>query len=195
MDNVELTTTSADNVEKCSYGASKVLGLDVQFSKMLGDVIVENYLNQLTEDDMQLIITYMTQDLFDYETRHDYDTHEDIIRKVVREDWETTRSTGFYGSVEKHKSVGTQIKEIFNNRFKEAMQLKIQEIIASEEYQNKIDNIAHEIIDYCVEGYKEDLKNSIREKLIGNVMNNDQHYGGISLQHAINEVVQSYFPR
>lgn len=48
----DITLQPTANVSQNEYGKSQVLGLDIQFSKMLGDVVVENYLKQLTEDDI-----------------------------------------------------------------------------------------------------------------------------------------------
>lgn len=178
-----------DKVQQNEYGKGNVLGLEVQFSKMLGDVVVEQYLKELKEEDIKLITDYMTQDLFDYREKRDYDG-KTYVQKIVKEDWETRGEHAWHS--ETHKSVGTQIKEMFNARFKEKLQKKIEEIIKSDEYQKKVDDIAHEIIDYSINGYKEDLMNSIREKLIGNVMNNGQYYGGIYLKDAIHQVVSEY---
>lgn len=189
----DITLQSTANVNQSEYGKSQVLGLDIQFSKMLGDVVVENYLKQLTEDDMKLITDYMTQDLFDYKKVTDWNTCEERLEKIVKQDWETRdRSDWTSYSTEKHESVGTQVKKIFNARFKEEIKKKIDEIIQSDEYSEKIEGIAHEIIDYCIEGYKEDLKNSIREKLIGNVMHNVPYYGGVSLTQIVDEQLRTY---
>lgn len=187
----DITLQPTANVSQNEYGKSQVLGLDIQFSKMLGDVLVENYLKQLTEDDMKLITDYMTQDLFDYKQVTDRKTYEEHLEKIVKQDWET-KSDSWSRSWEKHESVGTQVKKMFNARFKEEIKKKIDEIIQSDEYSEKIDGIAHEIIDYCIEGYKEDLKNSIREKLIGNIMHDMPYYGGISLHDIIYQELSNY---
>ena len=186
----DITLQSTANVNQSEYGKSQVLGLEVQFSKMLGDVVVENYLKQLTEDDMKLITDYMTQDIFDYKKKRNYSTDEVELEKIVKGDWETCEGSSWNKT--KHKSVGTQVKEMFNARFKEEMQKKIDEIIQSDEYAEKIDGMAHEIIDYCIEGYKEDLKNSIREKMIGNIMHDTPYYGGVSLHDIVHQEVSNY---
>jgi hypothetical protein len=192
-DNTGLVTEEElDRVIHNKYGSGQVLGLEVQFSKMLGDTIVEQYLKQITEDDMNLIIEYMTKDLFDYKTKHDYSTGEDIVTKIVKEDWEKTKNSGYgWRDTETVISIGSQVKEMFNNRFKDLMKEKIEEILKSDEYQKKVDEVAHDVIDYCVEGYKVDLMNSIREKLIGNVMHNEPYYGGVGLKTLINQAIDN----
>ena len=177
----------SESISKDEYGKAKVLGIDIQFSKILNDSIVENFLSQITEEDMKLLFEYITQDLFDYK-RKSYDSDE--MQKIVKQDW--TSGNGWNSTT--YKSLGTEVKERFNQRFKEELEKKIAEIIATDEYSKKIDEMAHEIIDYSVKGYKEDLKQSIREKMIGNVMGNSQSYGGEDLTYVIHQVVQSYFP-
>lgn len=56
----------------------------------------------------------------------------------------------------------------------------------SSDYQNKIDEIANELVDYSIDGYKEDMKERIRERLIGNIMDESAHYCGVSLLSIIN---------
>ena len=184
-----------ENVSKGNYGEGKVLGLEVQFSKMLGDVIIENYLKQLSEEDMKLIMDYISADLFE-EVQDFKSDSKDAVKKRVKEDW-TTHKAGSYSSyaTETHKSVGSQIKELFNARVKEDLKQKIEEIVTTQDYKDKIDLMAQEIVDYATEGYKEDLKKSIREKMIGNIMDNNVSYGGQNLIDVVHSVVQSYLPR
>lgn len=184
--------TTSNKIMHPEYGKGEVLGLEMQFSKMLGDVIVENYINNLSEEDMKMITDFMTQDLFEYQRDWTSDDPE-AKQKFVKKNWKEADGPGW--CTKEVKSIGTQVKEMFNARIKEELQKKIEEIVKSSDYQENVDAIANEIVDYCINGYKEDLKNSIREKLIGNVMNNDQYYGGTSLVRVVQEVVESYMHR
>ena len=56
-------------------------------------------------------------------------------------------------------------------------------------YQKKIDEIANELVDYSINGYKDDMKARIRERLIGNVMDESPKYCGQSLLALINEEI------
>lgn len=184
-------------VSKEGYGQASVLGLEVQFSKMLGDVIVENYLKQITEEDMKMLIDYISQDLFEeYESyvRKDDGSHEEVVKKRIKENWKESTGYGYSSKSETVYSVGGKIREMFNTRVSEELQKKIEEIVATKDYQDKIEAMAQEILEYSVEGYKEDLKESIREKMIGNVMCNNQTYGGQQLIDVIHEVVREYIP-
>lgn len=183
------------NVAKDAYDKGNVLGLEVQFSKMLGDVIVENYLKQITEEDMKMLIDYISQDLFEeYESyvRKDDGSHEEVMKKRIKDNWKESIGYGFSSRSETVYSVGGKIREMFNKRVSEELQKKIEEIVATKDYQDKIEAMAQEIVEYSVDGYKEDLKESIREKMIGNVMSNRQTYGNQDLISVIHEVVRGY---
>ena len=68
---------------------------------------------------------------------------------------------------------------------------KVDEIISSEDYQKKADEIANELVEYATNGYKEDMKRQIRERLVGNVIG-DPFYNGQSLQEIIDERIQKF---
>ena len=72
---------------------------------------------------------------------------------------------------------------------KEELTKKVEEIIATDDYKEKIEQIANELVDYSINGYKEDMKNRIRQQLVGNIMDAQPQYCGISLVELIrNEV-------
>ena len=73
--------------------------------------------------------------------------------------------------------------------FIEELSKKVEEIIESTDYQKKIDEIANELVDYSINGYKEDMKNRIRERLVGNVMESAPYYCGVSLHDIINQAI------
>ena len=58
-----------------------------------------------------------------------------------------------------------------------------------EKIQEKIEEIANELVDYSINGYKEDMKNRVRERLVGNIMNDSPNYSGISLLEIINHEI------
>lgn len=184
---------SNEKVVHTGYDSAKVLGIDVQFSKILGDTIVENFIKSLSEDDMKLITDYISKDLFEEFHKYNLDNsgYEEALSKRVKESWKENKPGSYYSTYEV-VSVGDQIKSMFNQRIKEELQTKIEEIVKTADYQEKVDKMAQEIVDYSIEGYKEDLKNSIREKMINNVMNNAQTYGGIPLRTIIREEIENY---
>ena len=90
---------------------------------------------------------------------------------------------------DKEIPIGELVKRKFNERINEELQKKVEDIVASTDYQQKIEEIANELVDYSINGYKEDMKNRIRERLVGNVMDADPHYGGMSLQSIVHSIL------
>ena len=107
-----------------------------------------------------------------------------------------TRTKNQWGEYkEKEIPIGELIKNNFNNRIKEELKNKVEEIIASTDYQDKIEEIANDLVDYSINGYKEDMKQRIRERLVGNVMDEIPNYAGISLWTIINQAIDLRFSR
>ena len=72
---------------------------------------------------------------------------------------------------------------------------KMVDVMDSEEYKKRVDKIAQEIMDYAVEGYANDLKDRVKERLVGNVLNAEPYYGGIGLQSIISEEIRRQLSR
>ena len=68
---------------------------------------------------------------------------------------------------------------------------KVEEIIASTDYKKKIEDLANEIVDFSINGYKEAMKNRIVERMVGNVLDAQPYFSGQSLVQIINEVIDS----
>lgn len=180
-----------NNVEHTGYDTAKVLGIDVQFSKMLGSAIVENFMKSLTEEDMKKINDYIQKDLF--EEFNDYGNIDKngnpSLNKRVKESWEEQVNRYDRRTV---KSIGDIIKKMFNVRVKEDLKAKIEEIVKTTDYKEKIDKIANEVVEYATEGYKEDLKANIRRKLICGVMDERIVYDGMGLRDIIHMEINNW---
>ena len=170
-------------------GKIDVMGINIDISQVLGQKIVDQYIAQLTEEDMNSIMDFISKDFF-VKSKHkvfDYNTQEYNEKTVVtikeseKDYWGNTKSS--------QKTIGELIKNQFNVRIKEELTKKVEEIIATDDYKEKIEQIANELVDYSINGYKEDMKNRIRERLVGNIMDATPYYGGIDLRSIINEEI------
>lgn len=170
-------------------GKIDVMGINIDISQVLGQKIVDQYIAQLTEEDMKTIMDFISKDffvkkeqsIFNYDTSK-YDTKTvTYVKEREKDNW------GNYKTRE--LTIGELIKNQFNNRIREELTKKVEEIIATTDYQEKIEQIANELVDYSVNGYKEDMKNRIRERLVGNVMDATPYYGGIDLLYLINSEI------
>ena len=170
-------------------GKMDVMGINIDISQVLGQKIVDQYMAQLTEEDMQTVLDYISQDFFVKKNQRvfNYDTNKYDYKMVacVKE-----REKDNWGNYKTNQlTIGELIKNQFNNRIREELTKKVEEIIATDDYKEKIEQIANELVDYSVNGYKEDMKNRIRERLVGNVMDATPYYGGVDLRYLINEEI------
>ena len=172
--------------EGLKNGKVNVMGINVDISSILGTKIVDQYLAQLKPEDVEKIMSYIQEDLFTqgwgYDDKHDW-VKMNKVKVREKDNW------GHYK--DKEIPIGEFIKNEFNNRIKEELKKKIEDIISTTEYKEKIDSIANELIDYAINGYKEDLKNMLRRNLVENVLSPEPVYGGISLTQRINDIIDS----
>lgn len=166
-------------------GKMDVMGINIDISQVLGRKIVDQYMAQLDEEQMKSLMDYISSDLFKTTSYYDWEKKEQVSKMVIKE--RTKDSWGRWNETE--VPIGELVKKQFNERISEELKKKVEEIVASADYQEKIEQIANELVDYSVNGYKEDMKNRIRERLVGNVMDASPYYGGISLQYLINEAI------
>ena len=167
-------------------GKIDVMGINIDISQVLGQKIVDQYMAQLTEEDMQTVLDYISQDFFVKKKQNifNYDTNQYDYKMVTCVKEREKDGWGNYKS--QNLTIGELIKKQFNERIREELTKKVEEIIATTDYQEKIEQIANELVDYSINGYKEDMKDRIRERLVGNVMDGAPYYGGISLLSVIN---------
>ncbi len=166
-----------------------VMGINIDISQVLGQKIVDQYMAQLTEEDMQTVLDYISQDFFVKKNQSvfNYDTNKYDYKMVACVKEREKDNWGNYKS--NQLTIGELIKNQFNNRIREELTKKVEEIIATTDYKEKIEQIANELVDYSINGYKEDMKNRIRERLVGNVMNATPYYDGVDLRYLINEEI------
>lgn len=170
-------------------GKIDVMGINIDISQVLGQKIVDQYIAKLTEEDMNAVMDFISADflvkkenkVFNYDTRQ-YDTNMVVTVKESEKD--------YYGRPKTSKlTIGELIRNQFNERIKEELAKKVEEIIATADYKEKIEQIANELVNYSVNGYKEDMKNRIRERLSGNVLDAEPSYGGYSIRRLIEEAL------
>jgi hypothetical protein len=176
-------------------GKIDVMGINIDISQVLGQKIVDQYIAQLTEEDMQTIMDFISRDFFVKKEQSilNYDTSKYDTKMVAYVKEREKNQWGGYNTNE--MTIGELIKKQFNERVREELTKKIEEIIATSDYQEKIEQIANELVEYSVNGYKEDMKNRIRERLVGNVMDAAPYYGGVNLRYLIQEEVDRMLQR
>lgn len=173
--------------EQINNGKMEVMGINIDISQVLGQKIVDQYIAQLTEENMKTIMDYISADLFSEISVYNYDLNERVKKLVIKE-----RAKDNWGNYkDKEIPIGELIKKHFNNRINEELKAKVEEIIATDDYKQKIEDIANELVDYSINGYKEDMKNRIRQRLVNNVLDEQPYYYGMSLREIINNEINN----
>lgn len=175
--------------EQINNGKLDVMGINIDISQVLGQKIVDQYIAQLSEEQMKTIMDYISKDSFSEESVYNYELNERVNRLKI-----TEREKDRWGNYQtKEIPIGELIKNHFNSRINEELKKKIEEIISTDDYKQKVEDIANELIDYSINGYKEDMKNRIRERLVGNTMDVIPTYGGCDLMYLINTAIDQRF--
>lgn len=164
-------------------GQVNMMGLNIDLSKTIGDMLADQYIAQLTPENVKTLMDFITQDLFTPGSR--YDSVEGVYKNVlvVKEGKKNN-----WGEIIKY-SIGEMIRTEFNKRIEKELIKKVEEIIATTDYQERIDKIANDLVDYSITGYADDMKNRIRERLVGGVIDPYPTYGGMNLKELIHQCI------
>lgn len=177
--------------EQIKDGKLEMMGINIDISQILGQKIVDQYIAQISEEDMKTVMDYISADLFSETSVYNYELNERVKKLTIKE-----REKDRWGSyTTRELPVGEIIRNHFNERIKDELKKKVEEIIATSDYQQKVDEIANELIDYSINGYKEDMKQRIRERLVDNAFRTEPTYGGYSLTAFVNQILDERMMR
>ncbi len=173
------STLSTSSTPIISDGNLKAWGMNVSISEIVGERIVDTWMSQISPEDMQLIYKAIEDELFS----HDYQDHK-FFKKTKTEE-------SRWSSKEVDTPIWKMTQDVFATKYKDVIISKAEEIIASEEYQQKAQQVAQDIVDYAIEGYKIDLKNRIRERLVNNVVDAEPMYNVLPLRDIVRQEVEA----
>lgn len=167
-----------------------MLGVDVNIADILGDKLVNQYIAQMTPEQTQALFEFVSEDLFTIEKRltEDGEYVDKIKVKTERRD-----SYGYTKYDE--QSIGAYIKRRFNERIKEKLVAAVNEVIDSDAYAQNIDKIADDLVAYAVEGYKVDLKERLKERLVNNVADPTMYVGGVNIRNIVRQEIMNIVGR
>ena len=158
---------------KMEKGKLNAMGMDINISEVIGSKIVDQWLATISEDDMALILKAIDEEAFG----HTYDDHKYFVK-------EKKNGTGYYAQTEV-TPLWREIQKRFQEKFCDQIMDKMIEVMDSEAYKKRVDEIAQEIMDYAVEGYANDMKERVKERLVGNVLDGAPRYDGLSISEIV----------
>ena len=167
--------------EEIKDGKLNAFGMDINISDVIGEKIVDQWLARLTPEDINLILNAVEKEVFS----HNYNDEKYFVTyKEIKNSWGDRK--------DEETPIWKSIKEQFAKKFNKIIMEKADEILNSEEFQKRADQIAEELVNYATEGYKNDLKARIKERLVDNTIGAQPIYGGIDLRYIINDEIQRY---
>jgi hypothetical protein len=139
---------------------------------------------------MDALLTYIKSDMF-MTSRAFIDGEKDkiVVKQILRE-----KGDRFYGRPDKYEPSSptvSYVAQYFHNKYKELLIEKVDEILGSPEYESRIDEIANDIIDYVTEGYKNDLKQSIKDRMCSLSNPGINSYNAANLRETIQEEIRN----
>lgn len=149
-------------------------GVNVSIGKILGDKLVEEMMTRISPEEIELLFKYMHDETWSKDYKD-----EPILKYTAPNGWSSPEPP----------KLATYARVLLADRLKEAIQIKVEEIVKSEEFIKKADDIAEELVEYATNGYKEDMKQRLKNRLVGNVINSEPTYCGESLSYIVSKIV------
>ena len=169
-------------------------GMQIDVASSIGIILADQILKTITEEEMNAVVRYLKTDIFENIHTH-FPEEKDVIK--VREVLNDKRHRTGESEYVPYSPLIKETKKLFQDKFKEMIIKEIDKILDSDTFKGYIDNIATEIIDYSVEGYKKDMVDSIRLKMGVYPVQTDMTYvNGTSLRDVIHaefdNILKSY---
>ena len=151
---------------------------DIKLIEQIGAKLADKYIDQLSEDNIKIIYKAISEEIF----VNSYDGNPQSLRLQV------TDPDSYYGN-KKDALLWKMIKQQVARQFSNKITSKVDEIIASDQFNKKADEIAEELVEYATNGYKSDMKERIRQRLVNNVLENEPVYFEKPLKQVIVDTV------
>ena len=165
-----------ENNEKRPY--EEVMGINLDVSSVIAGEIVKKFFASISEEQMKQIVDSISEDILG----KDYDGN--MIVKFSKETY------AYYGNQRKI-TLGDEIKKSFDAKVKEDLLNECLKIIETKDYKDKVHKWAEEIVDYINEGYKDEIRNNLYHKLVGQAIDTTGaiQYNGATLRNIIQEEI------
>lgn len=167
---------------KIEDGKLNAFGLDISIADIVGGKIVDKWFSQLTDDDMKLIFKAVEDEIFD----HRYDDE-----KFFKKEHQVNSNSVWHSSKYEDTPIWKITKQKFSEKYIDVVLSKVDEILNSEAYQKRATEIAEEIVKYATEGYKKDMMDRVRERLVNNTIDPYPNYCNIDIRSIIHNEMKS----
>ncbi|MBR6289210.1 MAG: hypothetical protein IKR19_07745 [Acholeplasmatales bacterium] len=186
------TTTDTGNDIDVNNGNLNMLGMQIKISDIIGEKIVDQFMASITPEQMDAITKVLFDEIFENITKSEYDHESQQYKNHISTVFKTTTyRKNYYGRTEEEETtLYKAARDTLISKYSKVISQKIEEYINSNEYKAKAESIAKDIMDYATEGYKKDIIEGIRKRLVLPVVypQYDQFSTENIVQAAIHEV-------
>jgi len=165
---------------KIDDGMLSTLGVDIKISDIIGEKLVNQWIARLSEEDMNVIFKAIDDEVFEKTLYEDSITLK--TRTLVDDRWSTTKY--------EDTPIWKIAKQKITASISEDIAKRVDAIIDSEQYQKRASDIANEIVEYATNGYKDDLKKRVYERLVVNTTEYMPQFYGQDLRSIIRDEIQ-----
>lgn len=181
---VDDTSNAGNKSIALENGTLNALGVDIKISDIIGEKMVNQWMAQISEEDMQLIFDCIEREIFS----HNYNDEKYFVTQMQSKDrWGNNTNVD--------TPIWAYTQQLFAKKFNEKILARVDDILNSPEFEKRADDIATQIVDYATEGYKEDMVARIRERMILNVTGPMPYYDGEDLRSIIHHEISNIIHR
>lgn len=175
------TITNSDG-EFNKTGKINLEGLNIDLSVILGEQLASEYFKHISDEQLQVLFDYMTSEIWKKE--RDW-SKEEMSEKYVLN---YQKRDSYYNSKSEAPAIAQYARKQLEEKLKEDIAKKIEEIVETDEYKKRAEEIAQEIVEYATEGYKKDMMARIKARLVEDPLSSD-FFGGINIRSIIREEI------
>ena len=154
---------------KIENGTMNLMGMQMKISDIIGDKLVDQFIATISPEQMESISKVLFDEVFETVSREEYDDSEKKYKRIQSVQFKKEAKCDSYSSCwgrTEYTTVYERAKSTVSSLYGEMIEEKVKEYIASDEYKEKAEKIAKTIVDYALEGYKDDVIKSVRERLV-----------------------------
>ena len=170
-------------------------GIELNLSASLGTIFAEKFLAEISEKDYEKINEFLIEEIFNgenyqYKTAKTEEEKKAIAERMGKYDHiKTGNNNGWNHTV----SLCEQIRQTFNKEFVDDVMERVREIQKTDEYKDKVNEIAEEFLEFTLDGWKAAAKQRFIQRLIDDPI--DKTYYGTNIRSIIQEEVYNMMNR
>ena len=197
--NTDVTIQNGNNnqINVDNQGNLNMLGMQLKISDIIGDKIVDQFMATISPEQMESITRVLFNEVFRKYDKNEYDADSQEYKKIecteFKSKTEQPKSWGSgYETVE--SPIYSRSKSTLMTKYSDMISEKVVEYLDSDEYKNKASEIAKDIVNYAIEGYKEDIIKGVRERLVLPVIypNYDKNNIDTTIREAVSKEISNH---